>query len=357
MNLNTHIKAETINGKEGHIGLLTLNRPEALNALSLSMIQVIDNYIHAWELDDRIKAIVIRGAGEKAFCAGGDIKQVYIENQANNPHINRFFWHEYRLNHHIHNCSKPYIALMDGITMGGGVGISAHGAHRIGTERLVFAMPETKIGFFPDVGSSYFLPRCPNSIGYYLGLTGARLKAHDAHYLHLVDHIVPSDRLDDIVQALADTSLDRHNGHAMIAQCITSFSTIPEASSLDDLKTEINHCFSASTITSVIDRLQQMDNEWSNTTLQELESRSPTSLVVTLKQLQEGKRLDFDHCMKMEYRLANRFLKGHDFFEGVRAVIIDKDNQPHWKPQHINEVSNTMVDRYFEPLEEDLRFN
>src|SRR5579872_2920769 len=158
------------------------------------MVQVIDSYLREWEVNDAIKAIVIRGTGEKAFCAGGDIKQVYLENQSNNPHINRYFWNEYRLNHRIHNYSKPYIAFMNGITMGGGLGISIHGSHRIGTEKLILAMPETKIGFFPDIGSSYFLPRCPGFIGFYLGLTGTRLNAQDARQVKLIDNIVPSER-------------------------------------------------------------------------------------------------------------------------------------------------------------------
>lgn len=355
--MDTHLVAEEIKSKEGYLGLITLKRPEALNALTLNMVQSLDQYLHAWEMNDDIKAVIIRGSGGKAFCAGGDIKQVYAEKQSNNPHINRFFWNEYRLNHHIHNYRKPYIAFLDGLTMGGGVGISIHGSHRIATERFTFAMPETRIGFFPDIGSSYFLPRCPGSLGVYLGLTSKQINTTDALYTGLVDYGVSSDQLENIVQALADHPLNAQNSHSAISKIIEPFTTSFENSTLSSYKKEINHCFSAESIMEIINRLRQLRTGWSEETIEDLLTRSPTSLTVTLKEMHEGKRMDFDNCMKMEYRLACHFLQSHDFFEGVRARVIDKDNQPTWKPAKLDEITNALINSYFEPLDEELRFN
>lgn len=339
-----------IPGNNGAIGEITLNRPKALNALTHTMVNALTKQLAIWAEANTIKAVVIRAAGDRAFCAGGDIRHVYEAGKAKDPTLIQFFWDEYRLNHQIHHFPKPYIALLDGITMGGGVGISIHGSHRIATERLSFAMPETGIGFFPDVGGSYFLPRCPGKIGFYLGLTGARLKATDALYTELVNATIPSQRLNELVENIANTPFD-NNPHRTITKILQAFhTTLDETARLTSYRELIDHCFASPTVTEIISRLREHPDEWSQQTAVTLTTKSPTSLAVTLQQLQKGATLSFDDCMRLEYRLVQRFLQNHDFYEGVRAVIIDKDQTPKWQPSTLNEISTEMIAKFFAPL-------
>ena len=236
---------------------------------------------------------------------------------------------------------------MDGITMGGGVGVSVHGSHRIATDRLTFAMPETGIGLFPDVGGTYFLPRCPGETGLYLGLTGARIKAADAIYTGIADTHVPAERLDALVSGLADTDdIDAVvDGHASPA------GEAPLAGSRDD----IDRVFRHDSVAAILEALDADGGEWAQRTAEIIRSKSPTSLRITYRQIREGASLEFEDCMKLEFRMVNRIMTGHDFFEGTRAVVVDKDQEPRWDPASLDAVSDVLVDEYFAPVENELQ--
>jgi enoyl-CoA hydratase len=354
MNQKSDILFDEVQGQQGNLGLITLNRPEALNALNHAMFHLLDRQLTAWATDDHIKAVVIQAVPGKAFCAGGDIRYAYEQRMSNDPTRINFFGDEYRLDQYIYHYPKPYIALLDGITMGGGVGISIHGSHRVATDRLVFSMPETGIGFFPDVGATYFLPRLPGKIGYYAGLTGARLSYSDCLAVGLVDYVVSQGSFPAIIQALADASFTQRND-PVISGVIQQFSRPVEKSSLmEAYQPAINLCFSKPTIEDILRALEQYPDGWCQKVYAILQTKSPTSLKITLQQLQTGGTLSFDECMKLEYRLTSRFIEGHDFFEGIRAVIIDKDQKPRWNPAKLEEVSLHDVEKYFAPLEKEL---
>jgi enoyl-CoA hydratase len=340
-------------GINGNLGIITLNRPTVLNALNHQMFIDLHQQLIEWERNSAIKGVVIQAAAGRAFCAGGDIRYAYERGLAKDPTLPNFFRDEYLLDTYIYHYNKPYIALLDGITMGGGVGISLHGSHRIATQKLTFSMPETGIGFFPDVGATYFLPRLPGKIGMYLGLTGARINANDCLATGLVDHVIAENNLVPLVNSLAQYSFEK-NSDAIIADCINHYSMTTEASTLMEHAQEINHCFAKNSIEEIVDALKNYPSEWCSTVSDELQKKSPTSLKITFKQLQLGKQMTFDECMDLEYRLAQHFLKSHDFYEGVRAAIIDKDQQPNWQPQHLNDVSTKEIEAYFLPLQVEL---
>lgn len=337
-----------VSSNTGAVGLITLDRPQALNALNYGMIVDMYNQLHEWANNAAIKAVIIQGSGEKAFCAGGDIRKIYEARQTQDPLLAQFFWHEYRLNRFIHNYPKPYIALLNGVTMGGGAGISIPGSLRIATEKLMFAMPETGIGFFPDVGGSYFLSHCPGQTGIFLGLTGTRIKAADAIYLGLADQFVLTEKLPQVIDALVNTDLDH----------IAPFTSDPGSPTLSDVRQDIDACFGFDSVEEIIAALEKKNNAWSLGVINMLTSKSPTSLKVTLQQLRRGAKLNFDQCLQMEYRLTMRFLLAHDLKEGVRAVIIDKDQNPKWQPAKLSDVSQAAVDAYFAPLvdQKELQF-
>ncbi len=335
-----------IPGKNGNLGQILLNRPKALNALTNDMCFKIREQLIAWEKSNAIKAVIIRGAGDRAFCAGGDIRAIYQLDKNDLTPAEKFFKTEYRMNATIFHCKKAYISLLDGITMGGGAGISVHGSHRVATERLMFAMPETGIGFFPDIGAGYFLSRCKNKMGYYLGLTGDRIGASDARSLGLVNHVVSSQNLNELVDTLAKeafTARDRQH----VSSVINSFAVKTDPPRLSNYAQSIDDCFSAGSVEEIVVRLEEQNNEWSLSTIKTLLSKSPTSLKVTFKQLHQAEAMDFDDIMRMEYNIALQFLRSPDFFEGVRAAVIDKDQNPHWKPNKLDEVTPEMVNAYF----------
>jgi enoyl-CoA hydratase len=342
-----------VKGKGGNIGLITLNRQAALNSLNHDMITALSKQLKKWATAASIKAVVICAAEGRAFCAGGDIRLVYDRARENDSSMTEFFHEEYLLNRVIFHFPKPYIAFLDGITMGGGVGISIHGSHRVGTENLLFAMPETGIGFFPDVGGTYFLPRLPNHIGYYLGLTGARLKIDDCMSIGLTTNKVDHDDLPDLLNELVNTQFDK-DAHASVTEIISEFSNKPIGSALEDASNELEHCFSAATIESLLERLQTAEHPICVQALSALQKKSPTSLKVTLTALIHGKNMDFDECMRQEFRLVSRFLLAHDFIEGIRALIIDKDQTPIWQPKTLSDVSTHTIEDYFAPLTKEL---
>ncbi len=330
----------------GKAGVITLNRPGALNALTLGMVRAMHPQLEAWAGDSEVDLVIVKAAGEKAFCAGGDIRALYDWGLARDQTFLAFYEEEYKLNTFIKRYPKPYIALLDGITMGGGVGVSVHGSHRVVTERLTFAMPETGIGLFPDVGGTYFLPRCPGEIGMFMGLTGHRLKAADACYAGIATHFTPSDRLGDIETALIG-GVDP--GSVLQAMCAD-----PGAAPLAELRPAIDRHFSLPGVDAILDSLDAEGTEWAQKTAQIMRSKSPTSQRITFRQIRAGRELEFEDCMRLEYRMVNGIYRGADFFEGIRAVVVDKDQEPGWKPATLAEVSDAAVDTYFAPLEREL---
>lgn len=343
-------ESEVLFEAKGKCGVITLNRPQALNALTLTMVRDMNAQLTKWAVDDNIKAIIIEGAGGKAFCAGGDIKTVALagiamrNGEGDGAILRDFFREEYTLNHRIFTFPKPYIALIDGIVMGGGKGVSAHGSHRIVTEKTMFAMPETNIGFFPDVGGGYFLPRCPGQIGPYLALTSKRIGATDTKYIGFATHFVPSDRMPLLRELLISAPHDIDN-------ILPSF--CKEAPGMSDLTVQrmlIDRCFGFDRIEDIMAALEKEAQPFTQEALNAMKGMSPTSMKIALRQIRLGKTMDFADVMTMEYRLSQAVLAGHDFYEGVRAALIDKDRNPHWNPAHAKDVDDAMVAACFNPL-------
>ena len=326
-------------------GLLTLDRPKALNALTYRMAEVIQLQLRDWAKEDIIRRVVIEGEGERAFCAGGDIRALYESGKAGTSYIHCFYRDEYLLNTYIKRYPKPYIALISGIVMGGGVGVSVHGSHRIADETTLFAMPETGIGLFPDVGGSYFLPRLPGEIGTYLGLTGARLKAADTLYAGIATHFVP--------RASRATLLDKLGSDEDLDRTLAALGADPGPAPLAQMRDKIDTIFSADSVEAILERLERDGTDWAQGTAKTIRSKSPTATKLAFRQIREGAKLDFEDCMRMEFRMVNRVIAGRDFYEGVRATIIDKDGAPKWSPATLAEVSEADIDAYFAPLGEN----
>ncbi len=328
------------------LGRIVLNRPKALNSLSLPMIHEIALRLKAWAADDAIGAVLIEGAGDRAFCAGGDIRDLY--DRRGGDFGATYYGTEYLLNIAIARFAKPYVALMDGVTMGGGVGMSVHGSHRIASERTLFAMPETGIGFFPDVGGGWFLARCPGEIGMYLGLTGYRMRAADCLYSGVCDAYIPSNRLDAFIEELGDCD---DKSRAAVDAVIADFVDDAGAPALVPHRAAIDRIFAADSVEAILAGLAAEGSDWAHETAALLATKSPTALMVTHRLVCEGARMTrFEDHMNMEFRLACRFYQGHDLFEGIRAVIIDKDNAPQWQPAMIQAVSDADVEAYFAPV-------
>lgn len=345
----------------GGVGRIVLNRPKAFNALTLDQIRAMEPALDAWAKDDSVQVVIIEGAGDKAFCAGGDIRVLYDAGCAGDrAGVQAFFTEEYHLNRQIKTFPKPYVALIDGFTMGGGVGISIHGSHRVTSERTVFAMPETGIGMFPDVGGTWFLSRLPGKIGLYLGLTGARLKAADCYYTGLSTHHIPAERHNDLLKALGSSKeglKTSEEAQAAVTIILDMFHEDPGTAPLEARRELIDHCFSGSSVEDILSRLAAEGSEWSLQTAETIRSKSPLAQKIAFRQMQVGPSLDFDRCMQTEYRLAMRVAGTGDFLEGVRAAIIEKDNAPKWQPATLAEISQESVDALFGPLPEgDLQF-
>lgn len=331
----------------GQIGLITLNRPSALNALSMSMLLAMQSQLQEWKTDDGVKAVVLRSSSANAFCAGGDVRWVYNAGKVQDADQSRFFWHEYRLNHFIHEFGKPYISLLDGLTMGGGVGISLHGSHPVASEHFVFAMPETGIGFFPDIGASFLLNRCPGALGNYLGLTGNRLGPQDAKKAGLVKALVPSNHMPDLLQDLINEEWSQEP-HDCVDACLAKYTELYAFEEKSLINPAIDSCFSKQTVEWIRDALETVEGRWAIGVDSILNAKSPLSLKVTLAQLQKAKGLSLADCLKMDYGLVKHFLADNDFYEGIRALLIDKDKTPHWQPSRLELVKDEVVAGYFE---------
>jgi enoyl-CoA hydratase len=299
-----------------------------------------------WQNEPAVKAVVVRGAGERAFCAGGDIRALYASGQAGTSYAADFYRDEYRLNARIKHFPKPYVALLHGIVMGGGVGVSVHGSHRIADMSAVFAMPETGIGLFPDVGGSFFLPRLAGETGMYLALTGARLKADDVLYARVATHCLAAAGWEALLERLAAGETP----DGALGELQSQTGTPP----LAEHRAAIDSLFAHGSVEAILVALDEKGGAWGQSVAATIRAKSPTSLKLTFRQLREGRSLPFDDCMRMEFRMVSRITKGHDFYEGVRATIIDKDNAPHWQPETLSQVGDTDVDAYFVPLREEL---
>ena len=331
--------------KRGAAGLITLNRPKALNALTQAMVVAMKAQLDAWAADREIECVVVRGVGERAFCAGGDIRALAESARAGTSYALDFWRDEYILNTAIKHYPKPYVALVHGIAMGGGLGVSVHGAYRIVDDTVVVAMPETGIGYFPDIGGSYFLPRCPGEIGMYLALTGARLKAADALYAGIATHFARAESWPQLIDDLARGENP--------AELLSKIGDRPASQpTLAERRVLIDKIFGLPSVEKILAALDAEKEPWGLATAATIRTKSPTSLKITFRELRAGRTLAFEDCMRMEYRLDSRILSGHDYYEGVRAAIIDKDGAPHWQPASLGEVSDDALDAYFAPLGE-----
>lgn len=332
--------------KKGSIVIATLNRPQALNALSLEIVEGLTQNFPLWAVDESVKAIFLCGAGDRAFCAGGDIKAAYYAGTkwkaegGDDSFVSHFFRLEYRLNRMMFHYRKPVVAFMDGITMGGGYGLAGQCRVRIATEKTVFAMPETGIGFFPDVGSVWHLNRAPRRTGYYLGVTGNHVKADDMLYAGLADLYIPSSLLPEVKTALIEG--------APMGQVWRKFATTPEPGLLRVHGGMIDRAFAAENIDTILRRLDHA-GKFGQETAATIRGRSPTSVKLALAYLRRMRWRSFNRVMEYDYRIAQHILKGHDFYEGVRAMVIDKDRQPQWAPDSLSAVARSAVKAHFQP--------
>ncbi|MHB8822020.1 MAG: enoyl-CoA hydratase/isomerase family protein, partial [Pseudomonadaceae bacterium] len=333
------------------IGHLCLNRPNGLNALTLVMVRQLQNQLSAWAQDPAIRAVVLRGAGDKAFCAGGDIRALYDSQRSGDDLHLRFLEEEYALDQCLHAYPKPVLALLDGYVLGGGMGLAQAASLRLITERTRMAMPEVGIGFFPDVGGSYFLPRLPGELGLYLGVSGVQIGASDALYAGLADHCIDSSRLAEL-----DAALDRlpwaDNAADSLQALLVDMARheLPDAE-LQRLRPAIDRCFAAADLPAIRAALQaerQADvRDWAGRTLQVLDGRSPLAMAVTLVLLRRGRQLSLADCFALELHLDRQWFAKGDFMEGVRALIIDKDKAPRWNPPSLAELAPARVQAFF----------
>ena len=337
---------EILVARDGGLGRLTLNRPQALHALTTVMCSTCITVLSDWRRDPAVQAVLIDHSGERGFCAGGDIRMLADSGASDGRLARAFFFTEYRLNHLLFSYPKPVIAVMDGITMGGGVGLSAPARYRLATERTTFAMPETGIGLFPDVGGGWFLPRLPGRIGLWLALTGARIKAADCLHAGLATHHVPSERLAELKAALAENPSDIE---ALLAQ----FHVDPGPATLLAHRAELDAAFGQGSVEAILAALEA-GSDWARAQALALRTKSPQTLKVAFRQLALGLAApDFAANMAMEYRIGSRVVQRHDFLEGVRAVIVDKDNAPKWDPATLEGVGEDLLDAIFAPLPAD----
>ncbi|XP_026310186.1 3-hydroxyisobutyryl-CoA hydrolase, mitochondrial [Piliocolobus tephrosceles] len=359
MSKHTDAAEDVLLEKKGCAGVITLNRPKLLNTLTLNMIRQIYSQLKKWEQDPETFLIIIKGAGEKAFCAGGDIRVISEAEKAKQNMAPVFFREEYTLNNAVGSCQKPYVALIHGITMGGGVGLSVHGQFRVATEKCLFAMPETAIGLFPDVGGGYFLPRLQGKLGYFLALTGFRLKGRDVYRAGIATHFVDSEKLAMLEEDLLALKSPSKENIASVLENYHTESKIDQDKSfmLEEHMDKINSCFSANTVEEIIENLKQDGSSFALEQLKVINKMSPTSLKITLRQLMEGSSKTLQEVLTMEYRLSQACMRGHDFHEGVRALLIDKDQSPKWKPADLKEVTDEDLNNHFKSLgSNDLKF-
>jgi len=332
---------------EGGVGRLRLNRPKAIHALTREMCVAMSDALLRWREDPAIRLVMIDHVDGRGFCAGGDIRLIAESGASDGVAARRFFHDEYRLNHLLFTYAKPVIAFMDGITMGGGVGISQPANYRIATERTIYAMPESGIGLFPDVGAGWYLSRLPGRTGEFLALTGARIDGAECVALGLSTHYVPGERLDELKQALIANP-------AEIDRLVTEFAVAPPEARIIGNRNKIDRLFAADRYEDVLAALKADGSEWAQKELATLATKSPQTCKVSLRLLAQGRdHVDFAEEMKVEYRVAAHICQRHDFIEGVRALIVDKDNSPKWDPPTPEGVTDHLLDQIFAPLPAD----
>jgi enoyl-CoA hydratase len=334
--------------EDNRAALVILNRPKALNALSLEMVREMETHFHKWAKNPHIYGVIQRAHDDGAFCAGGDVKAIYNLRDTDPDAGLRFYREEYQHNWTLQRFIKPTVSLINGVCMGGGVGISVHGTHRVAADGFKLAMPETAIGLFPDIGASYVLPQLPGRVGLYMGMTGAVIGAADGYRLGLATHCISADKFDDIQAAMREAE--------PIDPVLDSLHRDPGEGELTPLRPAIDRCFAPGSVEDIIARLESETGEtadWARQTAQTLRAHSPTSLKLTLRLYEDGARLNsLKESLKLEFRCAVRCLRGHDHYEGVRAKMVDKDNNPQWQPARLEDVSDATIDAYLAPLED-----
>jgi enoyl-CoA hydratase len=337
---------EILTHVDGSVGFLTLNRPKAINSLTHSMVSEMHKTLIAWEHDDAVQAVVLSGAGERGLCAGGDIVAIYHSALGDGTEAREFWYDEYLLNGYIGRYPKPYVALMDGIVMGGGVGVSAHGSVRVVTDTTKLAMPEVGIGFIPDVGGTYILSRAPGELGLHAALSGAPFGGADAIAMGFADHYVPHDRLDDFKQVIASDGIDA---------ALNAYTVDPPASQLLAQRDWIDECYAGETVMDIVAALRGHDAGPADEAANLIAGRSPISLSVALEAVRRAAKLDsLEDVLRQEYRTAYGSLRSHDLVEGIRAQVIDKDRNPKWSPASLAAVTPADVEAYFAPADREL---
>ena len=339
--------------RRGVAGLVTLNRPEALNAVTHAMVRALAEQLAAWETNPAITRVVVTAVGGRAFSAGGDLRALYDLMRVGRHDEALNYWRdEYRLNAFIKRYRKPYVSIIDGVMMGGGVGIAIHGSHRVAGDGFRFAMPEVGVGFFPDIGATWFLPRLPGETGTYCALTGERLDAADATDLRIATHRVASARLPDLLDGLC--------GAVPVDALLAAFAGPAAGGPMQVDRHAIDRLFGFGRIEHILSALDaaslaaEPDGGFARAAAATIRTKSPTSLKIALAQMRLGTSLDFDACLQAEFRIVSRVVTGHDFSEGIRAVIVDKDHSPRWRPPALDAVSDADVERYFAPIADEL---
>lgn len=330
------------------VGILTLNRPKAINSLNDAMVAGISEALHSWADDSSVHTVLLTGSGERGLCAGGDVVALYHSAKADDGAAQRFWYDEYLLNAYIGSYPKPYVALMDGIVMGGGVGVASHGSVRIATDTTKMAMPEVGIGFIPDVGGTYLLSRAPGALGLHAALTGAPFSGADAIAMGFADHYVPRDKLADFTEsAVADG----------VQNALATYAVEPPASPLLEQRDWIDECYAGETVADIVAALRGRGAGPAEDAAKLIETRSPVALAVTLEAVRRAAKLEtLEDVLRQEYRTSCASVKSHDFVEGIRAQLVDKDRNPQWSPASIAEVTPADVEAYFAPAEPDLTF-
>jgi enoyl-CoA hydratase len=344
---------EVLFERRGTAGVVTLNRPAALNAVTSGMVRLLHAQLAAWRDDPAVTRVLVTAVGDRAFSAGGDLRGIYEAARAGRQQDSLAFWRdEYRLNFAIKHYPKPYVALIDGIVMGGGAGLSVHGSHRVAGDRFLFAMPEVGIGFFPDVGATWFLPRFPGELGVYCALTGERLKPADGVAVGIATYRVGSTRFGDLIDALC--------GATPVDALLGAFAEPAGQGAVAARGPAIERFFAGERVEDILMRLDSeaasasADAQWAGTVAATIRTKAPLSLKLALAQVRRGREWSFADCMRAEWRIVSRVAYGEDFYEGIRAVIIDKDNAPRWRPASLAEVSEAEVDRHFAAVAEEL---
>jgi enoyl-CoA hydratase len=340
---------EILTSVDRGVGLITLNRPKAINSLTHPMVNELSRVLTEWERDDEVRVVVVSGAGERGLCAGGDIVAIYHSARADGSEARQFWYDEYLLNGHIGRYPKPYVALMDGIVMGGGVGVGAHGSVRVVTDTTKMAMPEVGIGFIPDVGGTFILSRAPGLLGLHAALTGAPFTGADAIALGFADRYVPHDKLQQFAKAILADGID---------SALAAHATEPPASPLMAQRDWIDDCYAGETVADIIAALRGHDAGPANDAANLIATRSPISVSVALEAVRRAAKLDnLEDVLRQEYRTSCGSLRSHDLVEGIRAQVIDKDRNPKWSPASLAAVTQADIESYFTPADRELNFD